>query len=105
MQLYTESHLYKGVDTRAMVAEPLPYVLPIPGTTMVAEPLPIVLPIPGTAMVAEPLPYVLLILTHASSGIATSGCLERAPSAFKHGVGIPAARERERELSDGSSLD
>ena len=65
MQLYTESHLYKGVDTRAMVAEPLPYVLPI--------------------------------LTHASSGIATSGCLERAPSAFKHGVGIPAARERERE--------
>ena len=83
MQLYTESHLYKGVDTRAMVAEPLPYVLPIP----------------GTAMVAEPLPYVLPILTHASSGIATSGCLERAPSAFKHGVGIPAARERERESS------
>ena len=64
-------------------------------------------------MVGESLPYALSILTHASSGIATSGCLERAPSAFKHGVGIPAVREgererereRERELSDGSSLD
>ena len=34
-----------------------------------------------------------------SSGTATSGYLQRAPSAFRHGVGMPAARVRSENQS------